>query len=124
MTYFQAYLLTRLDSLNTLFVLIGVLTLFGSAIILLGFIDTHSDEKEKKYQQFIKRVWKITLPICLVSFLFASLTPNTKEAAFIYIAPKVINNADLQESVKKLPELTNLGLEYLNDLLEKETNEK
>ena len=37
--------------------------------------------------------------------------------AFIYIAPAIVNNKDIQETFKQMPELTNLGLEYLKETL-------
>lgn len=119
MTYFQAYLLTRLDSLGQLFAAVVIISLIISFGVLMGFVDTHDTDKQK---QFVKKVWKITLPICFISLLFGSLIPTTKEAAFVYIAPKIINNKDFQETITKLPRLSNLGLEYLSDLLEEKNN--
>ena len=34
-----------------------------------------------------------------------------------------MNNKDLQKTIEKLPRFTNLGLEYLNKVLEKNINE-
>lgn len=120
MTYFEAYLFTRLDSLDSFFMVIGGLTFIGSLGILFGFAET---DNINQYKQFVKRIWKITVPICFMSLLLTALIPSTKEAAFIYIAPKILNNVDLQDSIKEMPKLTNLGLEYLNDILEKKVKE-
>ena len=115
MTYFQAYLLTRLDAFGNLFragILIGILVCFISLCI--------SMEKCK---------WEknLTLKGMLIFALFAllkTLTPTTKEAAFIYIAPAIVNNQDVQKTIKKIPELSGLGLEYLGEVLKEKAKEE
>lgn len=111
MTHFDAYLLTRLDSLNSFFALMVVGGLFGAFFAFLF----DSDESDK--------VIKVLLIIFFFGIVGKTLTPSSKEAAFIYIAPAIVNNEDLQKTVKQLPELSNLGMEYLNGLLKKEIKE-
>jgi len=115
MTYFQAYLLTRLDSFNAFFaggVVLGVIILAVSACSLFW-----EGGKYKKYQSMV-----VLLGFCfiMVFSLLRVLTPTTKEAAFIYIAPAIINNQDVQKAIKKLPEFSGLGLEYLSEVLKEE----
>ena len=124
MTYFEAYLFTRLNSLNGSLSLIIVSAIIITLVSLMALGTAYGeDEKESKRKTFNK-IWKITLPLSVMLLLLVTLIPNTKQAAFIYIAPKIVNNQDLQKTLTKLPKLTNLGLEYLNDMLEKKNENK
>ena len=127
MTYFQAYLFTRLDSLGVLFATIIAASVIISILMSMSILycDTDNDIKNceidiknREIKNRIKNTLKITLPIILIFSIAISLLPNSKEAAFIYIAPKIVNNKDLQETLTKMPKLTNLGLDYLNNILE------
>lgn len=108
MTYFQAYLLTRLDDLRDLgfFLIVGAL-----GHILLWKISEEKDAKPFAITAYIALFFGIIISI---------ITPTTKQAAFIYIAPAIVNNQDIQKTIKKLPELSGLGLEYLSEVLKQE----
>lgn len=133
MTHFEAYLLTRLDSvtgfLNFLSVIcVGFLFIAGISYIFQATDRSRfNSEKENEHLDNIKskstHLIKYALPSLIVIVFLNSLIPNTKEAAFIYIAPKIVNNQDLQESLEKIPELSKLGLEYLSETLKKEIKE-
>ena len=43
--------------------------------------------------------------------------------AFIYIAPAIVNNKDVQKTIQKIPEFSGLGLEYINELLKTKIDE-
>lgn len=124
MTYFQAYVLTRLDGLLDLFSTFEVIS--GIFLVLCGFFCFVSVIAESDWEGFKPgRKKAIYIAKCLIgcfiicSFLKA-LTPTTKEAAFIYIAPAIVNNQDIQKTIKKVPELSGLGLEYLGEVLRQE----
>lgn len=124
MTYFQAYLLTRLDSFQHLLQgLSGVATILivvnGVALISLLVID----DTDKSIFYKVASYFKITVPLFIVILVIKSLIPTTKEAAFIYVAPAIVNNQDIQKTIKKLPELSGLGLEYLGEILKQEIKE-
>lgn len=115
MTYFEAYLFTRLDSLLTLsFALI----ITGTIMSALFTIIWKAGEEESAKPFTI--VGYVLLTIGLIINL---ITPTTKEAAFIYIAPAIVNNQDVQKTIKQLPELSGLGLEYLGEILKEEIKE-
>ncbi len=124
MNYFTAYLFTRLDSVGTFVEFLTVLGLVSLVIGLLGSL-MYSIEND-----FPSKVWKLILKkgkywaIFFVTIML--LLPSQKEAAFIYIAPAIVNNQNFKETIQQIPELSNLGLQYLNGLLENEikTNEK
>ena len=132
MTYFEAYILTRLDPLKSLFLSlsnksIGVLIIFF-LIFFTFFLPTESFiDQEKDQQAMIKKIKNIffllIIPLYCLSFIIATLIPTSKEMAFIYIAPAIVNNKDVQKTIQKIPELSGLGLEYINELLKTKIDE-
>ncbi len=130
MTYFDAYLLTRLDSFKELFevfVFSAILIVGINFITQLICVANHgfafSKEDEGVWTTRAKKVFsyfKFTIPFLVIVLIFKSLIPTTKEAAFIYIAPAIVNNQDVRKTIKKLPELSGLGLEYLGEILKQE----
>ena len=65
----------------------------------------------------------LIIPLYCLSFIIATLIPTSKEMAFIYIAPAIVNNTDVQKTIQKIPELSGLGLEYINELLKTKIEE-
>ena len=132
MTHFQAYLLTRLDPFQDLFIsiiTITILLIIANIIVqivcLVGTTDSYGD-CEKEWKDRSKKsfsYFKLTMPFLLTMLALKSLIPSTKEAAFIYIAPAIVNNQDIQKTIKKVPELSGLGLEYLGEILKQQIDE-
>lgn len=136
MTYFEAYLLTRLDSFSFLLGSFSVMVFLLAALFTgfaiyqhtesVGTFSWNTDDSRKKANEAyikLKKFISILLLTFILFFTSKQLVPTTKEAAFIYIAPAIVNNVDMQETIKKLPQLSNLGLDYLNDLLETKIKE-
>lgn len=130
MTYFEAYILTRLDPLKSLFS--GASAGLMSLLIIFCFVFAYfwaynTIEGLGERDAIVKNLKKIILffivPIYLVVSLIKDLIPTTKEMAFIYIAPAIVNNKDVQKTIQKIPELSGLGLEYLTETLKGEINE-
>jgi len=132
MTYFEAYILTRLDPLKNLFLSlsskgIGVLIILF-AILFTSFLLIESPrDLEYDQQKTIKKIKNIffflIIPVYCLSFIIATLIPTSKEMAFIYIAPAIVNNKDVQKTIQKIPELSGLGFEYINELLKTKIEE-
>ena len=77
-----------------------------------------------KINKIIKKtILFFIIPVVCLSCLLKTLIPTTKEMAFIYIAPAIVNNKDVQKTIQKIPELSGLGLEYLTETLKGEINE-
>ena len=131
MTYFEAYLLTRLDPLKSLFSSLSVGLEILLFIFFLAFglfwIFNIEDNLGGRGDAIVKNLKKILLffivPIFCVVSLIKNLIPTTKEMAFIYIAPAIVNNKDVQKTIQKIPELSGLGLEYLTETLKGEIKE-
>jgi len=130
MTHFQAYLLTRLDSLQYLFqqfasitMVLVVANLIAQVLFLVWCYTEADKSKVNLFRKKIASYFKITVPLAIATLVIHSLIPTTKEAAFIYIAPAIVNNQDIQKTINKLPELSGLGLEYLGEILKQEIKE-
>ena len=127
MDYFMMYLLTQLDSLKSVLLFFSIISTIVTGILLLvcamAASDCYGDFKEA-FQGYTKT---FKLKLCIVLFFvfcFAeALLPSTKQAAFIYIAPKIIANGDVKDSIKTVPELTKLGTEYLKTMLKDKIEE-
>jgi hypothetical protein len=130
MTYLGMYILTKLDSWRCFAGGTGltllIITIIAS-IILAPIIDCNKDYKEdfiKAYAKYAKVLRFKTLFIIAVSLtVFAQLLPTTKQAAFIYIAPQIIENGAVKDTFKNIPELTKLGTEYLKEILKEKIDD-
>lgn len=122
MTYFQAYLLTRLDVFQHSFFFVLVVSGLVWLITFFLFLVCHDGfaHETSEAKLMFKKISIISLFIFSFSGIAKSLIPSTREAAFIYIAPAIVNNQDIQKTIKKLPELSGLGLEYLSEILKQE----
>ena len=58
-----------------------------------------------------------------ISVLFAMFLPTTKQAAFIWIAPQIVENGAVKDTVKNIPELAQLGTEYLKEMLKEKVKD-
>lgn len=129
MTYFEAYLLTRLNPIIGLGIGTLMLGVFGIILCLVIYgmtVDSYratSESISKAKVDFKKRI-KYAISLLLCGSIIITFMPTTKEMAFIYIAPALVNNADLKETVSKLPSISKLGLEYIEETLKDNINNK
>jgi hypothetical protein len=77
----------------------------------------------EKDLKVMKKIIKLVAPVFIISLMFTTLVPSTKQAAFIWIAPQIVENGAVKDTVKNIPELTKLGTEYLKELLKEKFNE-
>ncbi len=125
---FEAYLFTRLDVLLK----VAEFTMVGSFITLfvLGFFilmlspssEVFDDEKEAR--ESMKGLVKPCLWVLIVSTILCCLVPNTKQAAFIWIAPQIVENGAVKETAANIPELAKLGTDYLKEVLKQKIDEQ
>ena len=129
----QIYWLLMLDNLQFLMCGIGVLfvCLTIMSIVVRGAIIAYYSQENPWRDDGYRREWEsnkrllikidskmfIIIPLTIIFITIASLIPNTKQMAIILVAPKVINN----EQVQKLP---NQVLELANEWLEELTPKK
>lgn len=105
-----AYLFTRLEDLKMLVSMVALIGIFPIGLGIVGYMLETLEDKQYKIFKFCITVW-------VSSILVWVATPTTKEAAFIWIAPQIVENGAVKETVKNIPELTRLGTEYLKNVL-------
>lgn len=128
MDYFMIYLLTQLDSIKRFLFVFGTLSAVTMGVILFicGMLsaDSYGENARKALQEYLKICrFKLFVTIFCVFHSVAMLLPSTKQAAFIYIAPQIIANGDVKDSIKAIPELAKLGTEYLKTMLKDKIEE-
>lgn len=111
MTPLDIYLIVTIGKLSSFLLVFGCLILILTTIFGIGVYA--SDEMNAR---FIKLATKS----CITSVIFILIgivTPTTKEAAAIYILPKIVNSIEIQQ----LPsEVKSLAVEWLKDLKSKD----
>ncbi|MCU0679602.1 MAG: hypothetical protein MUC28_04135 [Planctomycetes bacterium] len=85
------------------------------------------DEKDEgKYKKWGKPCLKFGLAALVVAFFMqfiAAGIPNAKQAAVIYIVPKMINNVDMREIPPNLAKLVNEGLKEMIEYVKGDAKE-
>ena len=112
-TPWTIYWITRLDELmfvlTPIFIIGIIAALIAGTISIMITVDNCWDEDNTKTFKFLVKWWLIIMiPVTLIG----TLVPDTKQAAAIYLIPKIANN----EQIQKLPD--NAG-KFLNAELEK-----
>lgn len=127
---FWYYLLVKLDDFNC----VAVLVCTVSAVLwIVSFFLSQSDPddwymdenkrsatKERKIGQSMYDTCKL---LTLITLAWLTLVPSTRQAAFIWIAPQIVENGAVKDTVKNIPELTKLGTEYLKELLKEKVDD-
>ena len=128
MNYLGMYILTKLDSWHSFTGKYGIIMLIIAVIMLIVSIiicDDRYDDFTESLKKLIKSLHIKTVFISgIVLLAFSQLLPTTKQAAFIWIAPQIIENGAVKDTVKNIPELTKLGTDYLKELLKDKINEQ
>ena len=124
MDYFMMYLLTQLDAFRSAMCTFSTLSLVVAILILFLSVFVSYDDFRTSYYEYIKtyRLKLFAILFC-VFYSVGTLIPSTKQAAFIYIAPQIIANGDVKDSIKAIPELAKLGTEYLKTMLKDKIEE-
>lgn len=128
---FWYYLLAKLNDFVcflAIFGYVGLVITTGIVVVFCAISDintySHEDfvETFTRYTKSCKIKTLVTLEV--IAIILSTLLPTTKQAAFIWIAPQIVENGAVKDTVKNIPELTKLGTEYLKELLKEKVNEK
>ena len=121
MSGFEMYLLMKLDTIRCIVVVPSSIILFAAVFAGIScylFID------EKGKQDYTK-VGHRLMALAAVCFIFMSagrMIPTTKEAAVLFVAPKIVNSEFVQEDLpEEAKELYGLAKQYLKEQVEKES---
>ena len=116
MTYFLMYLLTIVDNIPIVLTPIVVLLGFGVLVGTIGMVIFSVDECEEVVKAILPWYKRGLCAFILLTSLILFI-PSSKGIAFIYVAPQIIENGAVKDTVKNIPELTKLGTEYLKEIL-------
>ena len=119
------YLLTKLSDIVLGCIIIGIVSIFGCLIATVAYYSdiTTYDTKEEK-EKIVKHYHvKGLYFVCIIAWSLAILLPTTKQAAFIWLAPQIVENGAVKDTVKNIPELSKLATEYLKELLKEKIND-
>lgn len=115
-TPFQMYLLLMLDSICVVTAIITIVLAFITFIF--GVMSVAGDVNEED-QKYARKLLKYLVPIFVLSLLSAVFIPNTKQAATIFLVPKVLNNEKVQDIGQNGLDLANNLLKLSNEYIEK-----
>lgn len=110
MTHWQMYWFTRLDSMNNLIELVLVLGCIG---LIAGAIIAWMGDKWP-----FPHLWRSLLVAWMSLGIIACLIPSQKDAAAIWLIPKLANNEQISNiTSNSLDVLEQKTREYLRDLV-------
>ncbi len=109
----EVYLFTRLDAIHVIagaaivMAAIGLL-LFGIHYLFEDMWERDDDNKEKK--KTVKTIKRL-VAVAISGLLVCVIIPSTKEAAVIYLLPKIANNEQVQKVPENFVKLLNTKME-------------
>lgn len=130
------YLLTIVDNLHGIMVAFSIV--FGAALFAMTIInfvhivDNLDDIRRNRYLQYnenslrrklFSKLNKISAILFAIFLSLVVFLPTSKGIAFIYVAPKLIENDNVKETFANIPELAKLGTDYLKELLKEKVND-
>lgn len=126
MSHWFIYLITRLDTLSSMaefFSIFGII--FFMILSIVYFILKVGEDFDTKNEVFkiFNKTLKILIIVLTISLPLFILTPTTKEAAVIYLLPKIVNNEKIQKVPNNFLDLLNSKTEeWLEDITKKKEN--
>ena len=118
----EVYLFTRLDAIHVIagaaivMAAIGLLV-FGIHYLFEDMWERDDDNKEKK--KTVKTINRL-VAVAISGLLFCVIIPSTKEAAVIYLLPKIANNEQVQKMPENFVKLLNTKMEAWIEDFEKD----
>ena len=119
MSSWMIYLWTRLDPILTASVITAIISGVLSAISSICYgveFSTYGEDTDDA--KFCKYIVKKCLPVFIVSVILWVFIPCQKDAAMIYVVPKMAQSETFNAISKETPEITKLALEALKETLQ------
>lgn len=133
MLYLGFYLLAKLSDIGFVLKTLSLVGFICCAVSLIpiammAYVNISYCEPDRVFNKLFKQylkdfMWCKIFTISAVFLTIATLLPTTKQAAFIWIAPQIVENGAVKDTVKNIPELTKLGTDYLKELLKEKVND-
>ena len=121
MSHTFIYLFTRLESFHGLMgglIVLSIVSIVGLNICFFLIQDKYifGEEIKKKYLPEITKWIKTSIVLLVLCTIFSITIPTTKEAAVIYLLPKVVNNEQCQQIPINFTKLLNTKMEtWINE---------
>jgi len=110
MNAWTIYWILKLDDIQLLFAILGSC---GVAIVVFLLMPILMESNWERW----RKDWMTAIIIFSFIILLAVLMPSTKQLATIIVAPKIINNEQIQQMPEKLLELGNKQVDkWIKDL--------
>lgn len=119
MTSLMIYLWTRLDPILAAVIIGTIASGLLGALCSIGYsveISTYSGETDDA--KFCKQIVKKCFPVFVVCALLWVFVPSQKDAAMIYVIPKMAQSETFNAISKETPEITKLALDALKETLQ------
>lgn len=120
MTAFEAYLLVMLNNVRVMLSISTTILGVAALIFTVAYYDPLIRDRER----LIAKPRNILILLFVISGMFLSLLPSTKQAATIILLPAVVNNEQIQTTVGNDFDLMELATEWMKDQMNKEVKEK
>lgn len=120
MTMFESYLLVMLNNVRVMLCVSTAILGIASFAFTIAYYDPLIHDKER----LVAKPRNILIPLFVISGMFLSLLPSTKQAATIILLPAIVNNEQIQTTVGNGLDLMELTTEWLKDQMSKEVKEK
>lgn len=109
------YWLAILDNVKNCTSMLCMISVISTTILTVAYIIGCSDDEN--LAKVVKKPCKVSWITLIISSILVTFVPSQKQAAFIIVAPAIVENKDVQGTLKNIPELTKLGTDYLVEML-------
>lgn len=113
MSTFEVYLWLKLDDFIAFLLICGLL---GTIIIPLIYLFVSDSTGEYKHKKKVILATMFFLMFIMIGFLM----PSTKQAAAIYVMPKILTENNINTLNEDAKEIYNLGIETIKNELKQE----
>ena len=107
------YWITRLDNIQMVFGTMAILLGAGGVAITVAICGVYCNTEDKTA---FKYLW-LWIPILFV-IAISTLIPSTKDAALIYMLPKIANSELVKEVPQDLKAIKDMAMDKLKDICE------
>jgi len=126
----EFYWITRLDSIDTLLTVFGVIAVIILIIGLIAFGVTYDDdnfdlddEGVQKMRKYFKRMIIISLIVFISASTINTFIPSTKDAYIIYGVGGTFDYLKTNDRAKQLPDKVVMAIDsYLDSKIEEQTD--
>lgn len=125
MSAWTIYWFTRLDTLQMIGFLVGILS--GIGLLIAGILYqmmSNGDDYDKDMAKQVKPFRNFALILCCCTLPLGIFLPSSKEFAAIYLIPKIVNNEQVQQIPSKGLDLLNAKLDQWLDDVRKDKEKK